>query len=70
MATVKIASRWSDGSTHEFKTYALTCEGCANQWLLQAEVKRADCRQAVGESLDPPQILPLRLRNSISGSGR
>ncbi len=55
-AGFKIAARWSDGVTHELKTYSLCCERCLNAELGAAEVKQQACRLALGESLEPPAV--------------
>ncbi len=58
-AQFKIAARWSDGQTHELKTYSLACDGCLTQLLASARVKQAACRLAEGETLDPPVVYEL-----------
>jgi hypothetical protein len=58
-AAYKIAARWSDGSTHELKTYSLACDRCAEVLLAEANVKRAACRLAQGETLDEPGVYEL-----------
>ncbi len=55
-AQVKIAARWSDGTTHELKTYYLACEACAPEMLTAARAKRKKCRLTVGETLDQPAV--------------
>jgi hypothetical protein len=55
-AAYKIASRWSDGATHELKTYALVCPGCLPGLLAASRVRRAACHLAPGESLDEPVV--------------
>ena len=37
-AGFKVASQWSDGTTHELKTYSLSCEFCLPSLLRQARV--------------------------------
>ncbi len=59
-ARVKIAARWSDGTTHELKTYYLTCAACAPELLPAARAKRKACRLTVGETLDEPAVYGLR----------
>ena len=58
-AAYKIAARWSDGLTHELKTYYLACPACARGRFAQARVKRAACRLAPGETLDEPGVYEL-----------
>lgn len=58
-AVYKIAARWSDGITHELKTYALACETCLPALFRVAKAKRDRCRLAPGESLDEPAIFRL-----------
>ena len=58
-ARVKIAARWSDGTTHELKTYYLACEACAPALLTTARAKRKKCRLTVGETLDQPAAYEL-----------
>lgn len=59
-AVYKVAARWSDGSTTELKTYALCCAECLPDAFARAAVKRAGCRLAPGETLDPPGIYELQ----------
>lgn len=59
VARFKIAARWSDGTTHELKTYYLACEACVGDLLPQAAAKRAKCRLTVGEELDEPAVFDL-----------
>ena len=58
-AVYKIAARWSDGTTHELKTYALTCAACLAPLFTSAMAKRAACRLTVGETLDAPGVYDL-----------
>lgn len=58
-ARYKVAARWSDGFTWEWKTYALLCADCLSAGYAQAVAKRQNCRLAPGESLDSPAILEL-----------
>ena len=58
-AAFKIAARWSDGLTHELKTYYLSCPACVAGLLAAARVKRAACRLAPGETLDEPGVYEL-----------
>lgn len=55
-ARFKIAARWSDGITHELKTYSLACEKCLTKLLADARKKQAECRLTTGETLEPPGI--------------
>ena len=58
-AAFKIAARWSDGLTHELKTYYLACAGCVATLFAEAGAKRAACRLAPGETLDAPGVYEL-----------
>ncbi len=58
-AVYKIAARWSDGTTHELKTYALTCAACLAGQFAAAVTKRAACRLTAGETLDAPGVYDL-----------
>ena len=58
-AVYKIAARWSDGTTHELKTYALACPACLPKLFAIAVTKRAACRLAPGESLESPGVYEL-----------
>ncbi|WP_227254965.1 hypothetical protein [Frigoriglobus tundricola] len=58
-AAFKIAARWSDGTTHELKTYALTCAPCLPKLFAMAVEKRAACRLTVGETLEAPGVYDL-----------
>ena len=58
-ALFKIAARWSDGVTHELKTYALSCEACLADWFRASRAKQAACRLASGETLEPPGVYDL-----------
>jgi len=58
-AAYKIAARWSDGVTHELKTYHLACPACLPKLYTAAVTKRAACRLAPGEKLDEPGIYEL-----------
>lgn len=55
-AAYKVAARWSDGITHELKTYYLACPACLPALFADAVVKRAACRLAPGETLEEPGI--------------
>src|SRR2546422_10873715 len=59
LAVYKIAARWSDGVTHELKTYALCCADCLPDWFCGSRQKQAACRLAKGENLEPPGIFSL-----------
>ena len=65
-ARVKIAARWSDGTTHELKTYYLACDGCVSELLPQARAKRQACRLTAGETLDEPAVYELRPGGRLS----
>src|SRR5690242_10826906 len=58
-AAFKIAARWSDGITHELKTYALVCVACLPSASLRARTQRDACGLAAGETLEPPVIYEL-----------
>jgi hypothetical protein len=58
-AVYKIASAWSDALTGELKTYALSCPDCLESWFRASRAKQASCRQALGETLEPPGIYHL-----------
>lgn len=58
-AAFKIAARWSDGVTHELKTYSLACPACLPALFARALTKRTECRLAPGESLEAPGIYEL-----------
>lgn len=59
LAKYKIASRWSDGSLEELKTYSLSCESCRAKLHESARVKQAQCRLAPGETLEAPEVYDL-----------
>ncbi|MDB5307912.1 MAG: hypothetical protein JWO38_2114 [Gemmataceae bacterium] len=58
-AAFKVAARWSDGLTHELKTYSLACPDCLGPLFAGARAKRAACRLAPGETLDEAGIYEL-----------
>jgi hypothetical protein len=58
-AVYKVAARWNDGTTHELKTYALTCAACLARQFALAVAKRAACRLTAGETLDAPGVYDL-----------
>ena len=58
-AAFKVAARWSDGLTHELKTYFLACPDCVAKLFADAGTKRAACRLAPGETLDEPGVYEL-----------
>ena len=58
-APFKIAARWSDGVTHELKTYFLACPDCLPDLFAKAGVKQRACRLATGETLEPPGVYEL-----------
>jgi hypothetical protein len=59
LAAFKVAARWSDGVTHELKTYYLACPVCLPKLFASAVTKRAECRLAPGETLEAPGIYEL-----------
>jgi hypothetical protein len=59
LAVYKIAARWSDGLTHELKTYSLCCAQCLPAAFQRSRQKQASCRLAPGETLEPPGIYRL-----------
>jgi hypothetical protein len=59
-AVYKIAARWSDGITHELKTYALSCPACLPACFRSSRLGQAACRTAPGETLEPPGIYELQ----------
>ena len=58
-ASFKVAAQWSDGITHELKTYYLSCSGCLADLHVRARAKRDACRLAPGEMLEEPGIYEL-----------
>ena len=58
-AAFKVAARWSDGITHELKTYYLACSDCLANLYEKARAKRAACRLAPGETLEDPGVYEL-----------
>lgn len=58
-AVYKVAARWTDGTTNELKTYALTCAACLADQFALAVNKRAACRLTAGETLDAPGVYDL-----------
>lgn len=59
VAAFKVAARWSDGLTHELKTYYLACPECLPKLFACAVAKRGACRLAPGEKLDQPGVYEL-----------
>jgi len=59
LASFKIAARWSDGTTHELKTYFLACPACLSKLYNEAVVRRKTCRVMAGETLEEPGIYDL-----------
>ena len=55
-AVFKIAARWSDGVTHELKTYGLCCAECLADWFRRGRDRQAVCRLAAGETLEAPGV--------------
>jgi hypothetical protein len=58
-AVYKIAARWSDGVSHDLKTYGLTCEAHLPKWYERSLARQAACQRAANETLDPPGIYRL-----------
>jgi hypothetical protein len=56
LASFKIAARWSDGTTGELKTYALSCPDCLPALYERSVVKQKACRLAAGETLETPGV--------------
>ncbi len=55
-AAYKIAARWSDGVTHELKTYGICCADCFADWFRRGRDRQAACRLAPGETLEAPGV--------------
>jgi hypothetical protein len=55
-AHFKIASQWSDGSTKELKTYALSCTSCVRVLFESANGRHGKCRLEPHETLDRPEV--------------
>lgn len=58
-AVFKVASRWSDDFTWEWKTYGLVCRDCLNAMYESALLRQKACTHAPGESLGIPVVLEL-----------
>jgi hypothetical protein len=58
-AEYKIAARWSDGTTQELKTYALSCPACLAAQYERSLKRQAACRRAPGEQLEVPGVFEL-----------
>src|ERR1700736_2845062 len=58
-AVFKIAARWSDGVTHELKTYGLCCAECLADWFRRGRTRQALCRLAAGETLEVPGVFEM-----------
>jgi hypothetical protein len=56
IASLKIASEWSDGQTRELKTYSICCGGCLSRELASAQSRQKSCRLSAGEVLGLPGI--------------
>ena len=52
----KIAAEWSDGMTHELKTYSLACEACLALLLRLAHARNKACPRTPGETLGKPIV--------------
>src|SRR4051794_29960546 len=59
LAVYKIAARWSDGITHELKTYALSCPDCLEAQFRTSCEKQQACRLTRGETLGKPEVFEL-----------
>lgn len=59
LAVYKIAARWSDGITHELKTYALSCGDCLAEQYRESCARHKACRLARGETLSKPEVYEL-----------
>lgn len=55
----KVASRWSDDFTWEWKTYGLVCCHCLEALYKSALQRHKACMTAPGETLDRPVVLEL-----------
>ena len=58
-ARLKVASRWTDGHTHELKTYTLVCRACVNDALTDARKRREACVTDHNEIIDAPEVFEL-----------
>jgi hypothetical protein len=58
-AQYKVAARWSDGVTHELKTYSLCCESCLPAQFAEATARRSRCRLTDDETLEKPTVFEL-----------
>jgi hypothetical protein len=56
LAEFKIAAQWSDGTTHELKTYSLSCAACLPTLFPQSREKQKNCRRTAGETLGKPGV--------------
>jgi hypothetical protein len=64
-ASYKIAAQWSDGITHELKTYALSCPECLAELLKSARIRQKQCRRNLGETLGAAQVYERRGDRSL-----
>lgn len=65
-AVFKVASRWSDEFTWEWKTYGLVCRDCLDPMYESALIRQKACSMAPGESLGIPMVLDLAPGQSSS----
>ena len=60
LASLKIAARWTNAESQEYKTYSICCEACRDRELKSAKNRRANCRIAPGEEIGELEILALK----------
>lgn len=58
-AIYKIAARWSDGVTHELKTYSLCCPACLADHFRSSLERHVKTQLIEGEHLERPGIYQL-----------
>ena len=58
-AAVKIAARWTNAESQEYKTYSICCETCRDRELESARIRRASCRMAPGEEIGELEVLAI-----------
>ena len=59
VASLKVASQWSDGETRELKTYSIVCQGCIAPALAAARLRHRQCRVLPGETVEAPGVWEL-----------
>ena len=59
-AALKIAARWTNADSQEFKTYSICCEACRESEWKSAKERRANCRLAPGEEIGELEVLALQ----------